>query len=135
MFSSCPDGTCGSCIGCAMPEEPVVTPTAHARTTDPISSHLSAPDTSTRLAHRWRLLLAYDIGASLTDEEAARIAGFEPGDGMWKRCSDLRRDGLIAPVVIGPGLPVLVIGSRGRPVQVCRITEAGERAIDGLDSP
>jgi len=82
-----------------------------ARASDPATSHAAAQslDTSTIIA---QLSRAYrDAGGrGLTDEEAGDIVGFLSA---WKRCSDLRRLGLI--VANGQTRD----GSSGRAQRVC----------------
>ena len=97
----------------------------HSRNTDPVTSHLSAPDNPARETHRLRLLEGYHrAGRALTDNEAAAFANFNPMLGLWKRCSDLRKAGLIE-YETEDGKPIKVKGWRGKPVHVCVITRAG----------
>lgn len=67
----------------------------------------------------------------LTDEEAAREAGLSMRSCWWKRCSELRQDGMIAPVE-GPEGTVKRIGGAGDPQMVCAITGAGRAALEAL---
>jgi len=68
--------------------------------------------------HKARLLAAYAATeAGLTDEEACAQCGLEKGG--WKRCSDLRTLGLIAPTL------ETRTASSGLQQQVCRITKLG----------
>ena len=93
-----------------------------ARTSDPVTSKRGERDVRPRRGSQAiKLLKAYHetertLGG-LTDEQAARYAGL--GAGAWKRCSDLRRAGFIAPT------GRLTISTFGSAVQVCRITETG----------
>lgn len=105
-------------------EELAPDPRRLARASDPETSKEAAQ------AHRYRrgsqkyqLLVAYlqahqDGLIGLTDEDAASRAGLTQV-GFWKRCSDLRSDGMIAPTgrtfVLASGL----VG------QICSITPAG----------
>lgn len=94
----------------------------------------SDPDTSKAAAEalrpkslRYRLLLKYASGWAaaadgLTDEEASAMANV--GNGGWKRCSDLRRAGLIAPT--GSTRPSRL---SGRDCQVCSLTAQGREAL------
>lgn len=88
---------------------------AIARDSDPITSHEGsdhiAPKRGTLRATLLDVYRAYPDG--LTDEEACERAGIENG---WKRCSELRNLGLIAPM--GTRL-----SSAGVKVRVCAITE------------
>lgn len=96
-----------------------VFPHAHesaiARDSDPITSHKGsdhiAPKRGTLRALLLDVYRAYPDG--LTDEEACDRAGITGG---WKRCSELRNLGLIAPN--GTRL-----SSAGVEVRVCAITE------------
>lgn len=102
-------------------------PSLLARSTDPDTSHAGAVDVTVRAGtQRARLLAAYVHTPvhwrGLADEEAAQLAGLER-TGCWKRCAELRRDGLIAPT------GGWVTGSAGSAVMLCRITAAGIRAL------
>jgi hypothetical protein len=92
-------------------EYPLFSAAAQARRTDPETSKAAARslDPSSLLS---QLADAYRAAGSdgLTDEEAAARTGIE---GAWKRCSDLRRDNLIAPT------GRTRIGSSGRAARVC----------------
>lgn len=68
-----------------------------ARTSDPITSHMGSYDVKERaLTQKQRLLKAFFAHpAGLTDEEAALVAGLPIRSCWWKRCSELRDDGLI----------------------------------------
>lgn len=84
-----------------------------ARNTDPETSRAAAASIDRRglcaiLERAYR-----EAGASgLTDSEAAERVGI---DGAWKRCSDLRRLGIIVPTGATRTAP------SGRQQQVCRI--------------
>ena len=106
-------------------------PALLARSTDPDTSHAGAVDVVIRVgSQKYRLLRSYkyrdQLGAGtfrgLADEEAAQLAGLER-TGYWKRCAELRRDGLIAPT------DEYITGSAGSAVMLCRITPAGIRAL------
>ena len=74
--------------------------------------------------HRARLLAAYahpDALGGLTDEEACTNVGLERGG--WKRCSELRKLGLIRATMMTRA------GSSGLQQQVCEITKAGIAAL------
>ena len=90
------------------------------------------PDTSVEAAHRLdagragtirRQLLATFRTTPRTAESAAIAAGFDRGDGAWKRVSDLLNAGFLEPTGITAN------GSSGRPQRVLRITDAGRRAL------
>lgn len=93
-----------------------------SRASDPETSKQGERDVRPRRGTQaMRLLQAYyDISKTLggtSDEGAARFAGLN--NGGWKRCSDLRRAGLIEPT------GEVVLSQYGSSVQVCRITAAG----------
>jgi hypothetical protein len=103
-------------------------PRTLARGSDPETSQQAAAAAERRNpSQRDRLLRAYMIAGDrgLTDEEAGVSAGLS-GSGYWKRCSDLRNLGLIAP--LGPLREV----SSGLMAQVCAITPEGWRRMDEL---
>lgn len=94
-----------------------------------------------RLNQRMRLLNAYssfkgnrrysydwEPSGMLTDEIAARIAGLGH-TGYWKRCSELRRDGLIKPVVNKHGKLLTRRSKSGVQVMLCKITGDGIKAL------
>lgn len=78
-----------------------------------------------------RLLVAYEIHSyiGLTDEEAAGRAELL-GSCYWKRCGELREDGLIETVP-SPGHDGVYtrLGSAGTARIVCRITDAGRNML------
>lgn len=99
-----------------------------ARTTDPATSHSSMPVSGVRKQHCLNLLRIHARNPrGLTDREAAAKAHLlETPSCWWKRCSDLRSQGLIEPVADpDTGAAVTVLGPLGRPVQVSRITKIG----------
>jgi len=103
-------------------------PRTLARVSDPETSQKAAVAAERRApSQRDRLLSAYMTAGDrgLTDEEAGAAAGLS-GSGYWKRCSDLRNLGLIAP--LGPVRQV----SSGLMAQVCVITPEGWRRMDEL---
>lgn len=93
----------------------------HARRTDPATSHQGARDVAPRAGSQKALLLQtyrYAGTRGLTDEEACTTTR-GVGTGGWKRCSDLRRDGLIEPT--GEER----VGSSGSMQMVCRVVTDG----------
>jgi hypothetical protein len=99
-------------------------PALLARSTDPDTSHAGAVDVTVRAGtQRARLLASYlrNPVDGLTDHEAADYAYLTQA-GYWKRCAELRRDGLIEPAGS-------VYGPAGSLVMLCRITSAGIRAL------
>ena len=100
---------------------------ASARKSDPATSHQANHIEARvyRATIRDRLLLAYFAKPSgLTDEEASSAARVERGG--WKRCSELRRLGLIKP---NGQARRSSAGENGR---VCVITNAGRLIAVGL---
>lgn len=69
---------------------------ACARDADPVTSHAGADAIKGRRQTRAETLLATyrQFPGGLTDEQAGELSGVP---GAWKRCSDLRRAGLIVP--------------------------------------
>lgn len=90
---------------------PLFSSAAQARRTDPETSKAAARSVDGS-AMREALAEAYRAAGAdgLTDEEAGIRTGLE---GAWKRCSELRRDNLIAPT------GRTRIGSSGRAARVC----------------
>ncbi len=92
-----------------------------ARTTDPETSHLAAGRLGHADAHCAQLLRVYAAhSGGLTDNEAEAISGIEHA---WKRCSDLRRVGLIVPITTPDGKLVTRPGPTGRAQMVCMVTK------------
>lgn len=92
-------------------------PEAHARTTDPDTSHTAAQLVNVTAQARQVLAVYVDQGDGLTADEAYRLAGLDAL--ARQRCSDLLRRGYLERT-----------GERrrtrqGRPAHVCRITQAG----------
>lgn len=97
-----------------------------ASPTDLVTSHLADLPSAGRLTQRNRILLAYQIvGHSMTEEEAADVAGVEPSSSWRTRCSELRDLGFITYIPNVDGTPRTVYGSQGRPVHICVITGPG----------
>ena len=91
-----------------------------ARASDPETSKMAAR--KPRENQRLRVLSSYRGGFALTDGEAGDLAGV---NGAWKRCSELRKLGLIEPV----GKTWIV--ANGAWARTCVITEAGKAAFRG----
>lgn len=98
-------------------------------------SHGSDPSTSRAAAARvnvtdqaLRVLRVYQDGAELTDEAAYELAGL--GRQSARRCSDLRRLGLIERV---PGRKGRTASDRA--ATVSRITDAGRRQLASVPLP
>ena len=95
-------------------------PLWQARDNDPATSHAAlAKGRASRRSDCERLLSQYRRAGArgLTDAEAAERAGLL-ASGYWKRCSDLRTAGSIAPT------GETRLGANGRHLMVCRISEA-----------
>ena len=98
---------------------------AMARHTDPETSRLGAEDVKIRRdSQKMQLLIEY-AKEPLTDEDAgyASKLAMKPGCCYWKRCSELRELGLIAP----NGEKRMSLA--GSLQMVCCITPAGRRAL------
>jgi hypothetical protein len=99
---------------------------AHARTSDPATSHEAIPRNISGQA--LRVLWSYDGGAHLLDHRAYELAGLEG----HQRCSDLRATGLIERIMINGVLQRGRMPS-GKAGYLCRITPAG-RAYLGKEN-
>ena len=95
------------------------------RNADPVTSVQGAADVKPRRVTQAMLLLSMYEYADLTDEQAGDLSGLakRPKCCYWKRCSELRAKGLIAPT------GETRISSAGSSMQVCAITEEGKRAL------
>ena len=109
--------------------------TAPARHSDPETSHKAAAMPFRRDSQRHRLLAEYasaqDFDDGLTDEEAAEAAGVFRGC-PWKRCSELREMGMIAPLRLPDGSVGTRVSTMGAEQRVCKITEKGRKALEVL---
>jgi hypothetical protein len=104
---------------------------AMVRRSDPPTSRKAAPAAAERApSHKIVLLRCYrSVGSGgLTDEEAGERSGLAAMRRCcyWKRCSELRADGLISAA--GERL-----SSAGAAQMVCEITEAGILMLEALD--
>lgn len=125
------------------PADAPTDPVTHARTTDPVTSKAAARRSSVRAgSHKARLLAAYgsataskavgmDNVTGLTDVEAAEICDLL-SVGYWKRCSDLRNDGLIQPVLHDSGNVVIRYTANGDANMVCSITDLGLATLSSM---
>jgi hypothetical protein len=95
------------------------------RKEDPITSVLGAGEVKPRRRSQAMLLLAEYLQGGMTDEEAGMASGLslKPKCCYWKRCSELRAMGLIIPT------GETRLSSAGSAMQVCEITEEGEKAL------
>jgi hypothetical protein len=95
----------------------------------PQTSARAAVAASPRTGSQKALLLQAYLAAGddgLTDEQAARRSGLYDREGCcwWKRCSDLRRDGFIAPT------GQQRTGVTGHQRDVCAVTVSGFLSVD-----
>lgn len=100
-----------------------------ARKTDPKTSHVAGASVTVRAgSQRAELLLAYARNYGLTDDEAGVITGLANKIGCcwWKRCSELRQGGLIAPTT------ETRMSRAGEEQMVCTITEEGMKVAVSL---
>ena len=90
------------------------------RNIDPMTSVQGAADVKPRRVSQAMLLLSLYEYADLTDEQAGNLSGLaqRPKCCYWKRCSELRAKGYIAPT------GETRISSAGSAMQVCAITPA-----------
>lgn len=110
-----------------------VDPATLTRSTDPETSTAGAVSVCARAgSQKHRLLTVFagpfaDRHNGLTDYEAAGYAGLLSSRslGYWKRCSDLRREGLIVPTGETRRSP-----DTGELVRVCEITDLGRRVLE-----
>jgi hypothetical protein len=95
------------------------------RKEDPITSVLGAGEVKPRRRSQAMLLLAEYLHGGMTDEEAGMASGLalKPKCCYWKRCSELRAMGLIIPT------GETRLSTAGSAMQVCEITEEGEKAL------
>lgn len=94
-----------------------------ARRDDPSTSKEAAQSLGhTAATMRANLLSAFGRG-SWTAEEAATQAGYTAEDGSWKRVSDLKSAGFIAPT------GAKRLGSKGKYKDVLAITQAGREEL------
>jgi len=91
---------------------------AHARDSDPDTSHEAVPVNLSDQAYR--VLRAYRTGLALLDNDAYRLAGMEDSRAKSQRCSDLRHAGLIERTGERGQTP------SGKSGHLCRITPAGQ---------
>jgi len=124
----------GSVNQLALAPEPVAVVTdtqAHtmANADGPATSRAAAAAASPRTGSQKALLLQAYLqagDAGLTDEEAAKATGLYQREGCcwWKRCSDLRTDGFIAPT------GEQRMGAAGHPRDVCAVTVTGFLSVE-----
>ena len=94
---------------------------AHARPSDPATSHEAVPVNLSEQA--WRVLQAYKCDRPLLDHDASRLVGHD----CHQRCSDLRAVGFIERTGERAMTPSRKAG------YVCRITPAGWSYLRGRE--
>ena len=105
-----------------------MTMTTLARATDPMTSHLAAEETTTKVTHRDALLFTFEGKKwGQTADEAAKEAGLLD-TGYWKRISDLHTAGLLVEDQFESTRP----GRSGRLQRVLHITAKGLARLDDL---
>jgi hypothetical protein len=98
---------------------------AHARASDPATSHEAAASINIT-AQALRVLLSYhQTDRALLDHDAYRLAGFSANRFSHQRCSDLRTKGLIERTGARAETP------SGHSGYVCRITHFGRVFLTG----
>jgi hypothetical protein len=122
-----------------LPVKPADAPTdpiTHARATDPVTSKAAAKKSAVRAGtHKALLLMAYSCTTTgYTDREAAFVADLL-SVGYWKRCSDLRNDGLIEPMRTPDGALLTRDNDEGVPNMVCSITDLGLATLAAMKEP
>ena len=99
------------------------------RNDDPETSKQGAKDVLPRRGSQQAQLLAvYRNQPGLTDEQAGMLSGLasKPKCCYWKRCSELRANGLIEPT------GETRLSSAGSAMQVCRLSPKGAEVLAGL---
>lgn len=131
LFDTDPTGQTHACAGaecqvCRMDAASRPEPRdGRARHTDPATSHTAAASVKVRAgSHKARLLAQYATASGgLTDDAAAVRAGLDRSC-FWKRCSEMREDGLIRDTGFVRRGPL-----HGEDRMVCMITAAGLAVI------
>lgn len=101
------------------------------RTSDPITSKKAGVSAARRSPSQQIILLrAFAGGRGFTDEEAGEVTGLakKPRCCYWKRLSELRAKGFIAPT--GDSAR----SSAGELQRICKITPAGEAFLRTLNN-
>lgn len=97
---------------------------AHARRTDPDTSHHAAHQLSSKQTMMRALLNVFNSSTrGFTAEQACIRAGYDASSGAWKRVSDLKRQGLIRAT------GATDTGASGRQQDILAITETGKGAL------
>lgn len=103
-------------------------PVPQHRQKDPDTSKAGAKSVSLRAGTQMaRLAIAYRNHGDMTDDEAGEVSGLRAeGAGYWKRCSDLRKAGIVEPT--GDTRE----GRSGEQQRVCRLTAFGSILVNTL---
>ena len=98
------------------------------RANDPATSTKATQNLSVRAGSQRALLLSRYAVADMTDEEAGHASGLAllPKCCYWKRCSELRQAGYIAPT------GEVRHSSAQVDQQVCSITQTGRDVMDSI---
>ena len=98
------------------------------RANDPATSTKAAQNLSVRAGSQRALLLSRYAVADMTDEEAGHASGLAllPKCCYWKRCSELRQAGYIAPT------GEVRHSSAQVDQQVCSITQTGREVLGSI---
>lgn len=100
------------------------------RNTDPETSKEAWDSVANDAANqRIKLLRLYAEMEDATDDEVAFVADMLDGNNYTKRCSDLRRQGLIEPIRDEGGKVLTRPGLSGRSRMLCRITPKGREVL------
>lgn len=112
-----------------MADDPDVGRVIPSRASDPGTSHAAAQSIIVSAKNqRGKLLRVYGgVDFGLTDDEAQERSGVSPHSCYWKRCSELRDGGYIAPT------GRTRTGRAGVQRIVCQITDEGRRALRRID--
>lgn len=117
----------------------VVGRTIPSRRSDPETSHRAYREVAVLRAgtQRAKLLIAYGAKTEipLIDEEAMVLSGVSPRSCWWKRCSELRADGLIEWVPLGPGVMLQKLSTVNEWCNASVITSKGLQALAELEGP
>ena len=98
------------------------------RANDPVTSSKASQSLWVRAGSQRATLLAHYAHDSMTDEEAGNASGLAllPKCCYWKRCSELRQAGYIAPT------GEVRHSSAQVDQQVCSITQTGRDVLDSI---
>jgi hypothetical protein len=100
-----------------------------ARNTDPATSQDAVPVEDVRNTQALTLLRVFTnaMPHAMIAADASYAARLT--DGGWKRVSDLKRAGYVAPALGADDRPLTIPGPSGRKCALLKATEAGLRAV------